>query len=176
MSNVVDLTDFRKPTQRTEASPSAEQLRAMPYRDLIQWCGNDFNRLVAAVNARGYWPRWIEHQLASYRERPSAREAMVIEQMIAEAGPFLNRRQRWVMRKVRLAPLTKAKLAEMAAHAVEYTGLKRFDIATRNDVIELIRLGLIAERDGLLHPVDSGKAPQRREAAPSITVTERTPQ
>ena len=70
MSDVVYLTDFRKPGRRTTeakpVSPSPEELRAMSYPELLDWCRTDFGRLVEAASARGYWPTWVERQLEEY--------------------------------------------------------------------------------------------------------------
>jgi hypothetical protein len=84
--------------------------------------GDNFDRLAAVAKARDYRPEWIERHIT--REL-SDRESEILQRMIAEAGPFLSRRCRWIMRQIRVKPMTAEELETMAISAPEYRDLKQ---------------------------------------------------
>src|SRR5258705_4035534 len=72
--------------------------------------------------------------------------------MVAKAGPYISRRQRWIMRQLRVKALTEKALAVMAALAVEYCKYKDVPPCVRHDIDRLTSLGLVRE-DGKVHAV-----------------------
>jgi hypothetical protein len=79
-------------------------------------------------------------------------EAEILQRMIAAAGPYLSRRQRWIMRQLRVKPLTEKALAAVAALAVEYRKYKDVPRCVRHDINRLTSLGLVREH-GTVHAV-----------------------
>ena len=146
--NVVNLEDYRNKMQVENSLLDATELTAMSYDAVIQWAGADFERLAAAAKARDYRPEWIRHQIENYGQRPSAREMMILSDMIAAAGPYLSRRRRWVMRQVRNEPRSESSLIDTARHAAEYRTYKGIPACVRNDLRALVELGLVRELDG----------------------------
>ena len=57
--------------------------------------------------------------------------------MIADAGPFLSSCRRWIMRALKVKPMTVEELATMAISAPEYRDLKQIDRAIIFVVINL---------------------------------------
>ncbi len=72
--------------------------------------------------------------------------------MVAKAGPYISRRQRWIMRQLRVKALTEKALAVMAALAVEYCKYKDVPRCVRHDIDRLTSLGLVREH-GKVHAV-----------------------
>ena len=161
MGDVVRLADFR------EAEAPLPDLAAMSYQAAVEWAGADFDRLVAVARARDYRPEWIQHQLENLGRAPSPRQADVLAAMIAAAGPYLSRRRRWIIRQLRIKPLTEKALTAMAAGAPEYRDLKLVDRAVANDVDGLVVLGLVIKQGGKVHASGSGPsaAPAQRGRA-----------
>jgi hypothetical protein len=125
----------------------------MSYDAVLDWAGADFKRLIAVAEARSYRPEWVVHQIEESRP-VSAHEAAILQRMIAEAGPFLSRRQRWIMRQIKIKPHTEEQLATMAASAPEYRELKLKDRAVHNDIVGLIALGLVREHGSKVQAVE----------------------
>jgi predicted alpha/beta hydrolase len=148
MRVVVRLSDYRK---HEEQQPTPEELAAMFYDDALDWAGADFDRLVTVCRARDYRPEWIQHQLDSHGLTPSAHQAAILAGIVAEAGPYLSRRCRWVMRQLREQPMAEVKLAKAAAAAVEFRGYKDVPRCLQNDLARLTTLALVQIRGGRFH-------------------------
>ena len=124
-NNVLKLSDYRQPLQSAADPPrDPAELAAMSYDAALDWAGADFHRLVAVAKARDYRPEWIAHQLENQGKQLSPQEVEIIAHMVAEAGPYISRCQRWIMRQLRIKPLTVKALAAVAASAVEYRDYK----------------------------------------------------
>src|SRR6266403_1661401 len=125
INNVLRLSDYRQPLQSAADPPrDLEELAAMSYDAAVDWAGADFQRLAAVARARDYRPEWIAHQLENHGKQLSAQQAEILARMVAKAGPYISRRQRWIMRQLRVKALTEKALAVMAALAVEYCKYK----------------------------------------------------
>jgi hypothetical protein len=149
--NVVQLENYREPVP--------DDLASMPYGDVVTWAGGDFRRLLAVAKARDYRPEWIAHQIENYGMQLSEKEAEVIAGMVAEAGPFLSRRRRWILRQLRVKTLTQHTLTTMASSAAEYRDYKDIPRCVDHDIDSLFSLGMIREGNGKLHPTDQVNAP-----------------
>jgi hypothetical protein len=93
----------------------------------------------------------------------SEKEAGIIAGMVAEAGPFLSRRRRWIIRQLRVKALTEKVLVTMASSATEYRSYKDVPRCVEHDISGLAALGLVQIRGGKLHArtmVDMEAAPQ----------------
>lgn len=146
MSNVVQLSAYRESVAAAERSigaATAAQLTVISYDALLDWCGADFSRLVAAAQARDYRPEWISHQLENHGRAPTPREAEILTTMIVAAGPYLSPRLRWIMRHVRTKPMTTAALVKLATAAKEYRDYKHVDRCVEHDIGKLEELGLV---------------------------------
>ena len=69
--------------------------------------------------AKDYRPEWVLHQLTDYGIEPTPDQAMVLDRMIAEAGEFMGRRQRWILRQIRMKPMSATALLKPAIKAAE---------------------------------------------------------
>ena len=156
MSNVISLEQYRSKTQRMDEEAAAkaaeaghktfEQLSVMPYAALLDWARVDFERLLVVAHVKDYRPEWIVNQLLNHGVEPTPAQAATLSQMIADAGPYLSRRERWVLRQVRAGHSTQSKLVKLAAGAAEYRGMKRVDLCVANDLAKLVEHGLIRGR------------------------------
>src|SRR5260370_14870470 len=109
---------IRQPVQCAADPPrDPAALAAMSYDVALDWAGADFHRLVAVAKARDYRPEWIAHQLANHGLQPSAQDAEILSRMVADAGPYISRRHRCIMRQLRIKPLTVKALAAPAGLA-----------------------------------------------------------
>jgi hypothetical protein len=145
-SNVVNLAAYRdaKAHETAERNPTPEQLAARPYAEVIVWARGDFNRLVAVARARDYRPEWIVHQLEDHGRPMTEPQHALIAQMIAEAGPYLTRRERWVLRQIRAGGSTGLEaLTSLAKESVEYRSFKDVARCVANDVAKMVERGLI---------------------------------
>jgi hypothetical protein len=154
-SNIVNLADIAARRAAAAAEADAEILapdflRAMPYRVVLDWAGGDFDRLVAVAQAPDYRPEWIAHQMDDAGTLLNSHQLPILGKMITEAGPFLSKRERWVMRQLRGGPMPGAELVKLAADAVEYREHKRLDICIARDVAKLVERGMVQVRDGLV--------------------------
>jgi len=152
MSNVVSLEQYRSETRRTPeeaAGKAAAQLSTMSYDALLDWAGFDFDRLLAAAQAKDYRPEWVGRQLYSYGIEPTPSQAATLDRMIADAGPYLSRRQRWILRNLRSKPISQAALVKLASKAAEFRGYKQPDRCIANDIGKLAARGLIQARGRL---------------------------
>jgi hypothetical protein len=77
-------------------------------------------------------------------------QAALMDQLIAESGPFLPKRERWVLRQVKAKPTSIEVLARMAKGAPEYWGLKRLEVCISHDVNKLVERGLVQMHDGVI--------------------------
>ena len=149
-----ELSDYRQPLQsaadppRAPAELSSVALSAMSYDGVVDWCGGDFERLVAVAKVRDYRPEWIAHQIQNHGRHLLAQESEFLARMVAEAGPYISRRRRWIMRQLRVKPLTENALATMALSAVEYRDYKYVPRCVRSDLAGLVSLGLVHEHGG----------------------------
>jgi hypothetical protein len=154
MTNVIDLEQFRRSSEaRWETPPdlTADELARMRYGAVLDWAGSSFDRLVAVAKARDYRPEWILHQMADHGRQLTGPQDALIAQMIRDAGPFLPKRQRWIMRQLADGrQRLESALAKMAESAVEFREYKRPAQCVRNDLYELQELGLIESRDGIV--------------------------
>jgi hypothetical protein len=132
----------------------------MPYDALCQWAGADFERLLAVRAAKDYRPEWIGHQLCSFGIEPTPAQAAVLDLMIAEAGPFLSRRERWVLRQVKAKPTCMETLARLAKGTPEYRPYKDVGRCVANDVARMVERGLIQMSRGV---IDGGSGVARAE-------------
>jgi hypothetical protein len=166
VTNVVSLEQYRSEnSQRTidEAAARPADLSTMSYYDLLTWAGFDFDRLLEAAAAKNYRPEWIAHQILDQGRDITNQQAMVLDQMISDAGPYLNRRQRWVLRQVKAKPTCGEVLAVLAAKAAEYRDYKHPERCVANDVAKLVERGLIQTRDGVIS--DAGESSERSNSA-----------
>jgi hypothetical protein len=152
MSNVVSLEQYRSKTQRTdeEAAAKAAELSAMPYDALCDWAGADFERLLAVARAKDYRPEWVGHQLCNFGIEPTPAQAATLDRMIADAGPYLSRRERWILRQLKAKPMSQSALVKLASKAAEFRGYKHPDRCVANDIGKLAARGLIQARGGLI--------------------------
>ena len=126
---------------------------ALSYDVALDWAGADFHRLVAVAKARDYRPEWIAHQLENHGLQPSAQEAEILARMVADAGPYISRRQRWIMRQLRIKPLTVKALAAMATSAAEYRDYKDVPRCVAHDIARLESRGLVRQHGGKVQAV-----------------------
>ncbi len=132
-NNVVNIADFRRPeTTSPEQYPTPDELAAMPYYAVLDWAGSSFDRLVAVAEARDYRPEWIIHQLAEHGRQLTGPQDALMARMIADAGPFISRRQRWIFRQIQTRPLSETKLVAKAADAAEYRDLKHIGLCNND--------------------------------------------
>jgi hypothetical protein len=167
MSNVVKLADYREKPGGTQDEYDLEQLTMLPYGDAVSWAGADFRRLIAVAKARDYRPEWISHQLENHGLQPSAQQAAILAGMVAAAGPYVSRRQRWILRQIRLKPVTEKALATMASSAAEYRSYKDVPRCVQHDIARLTALGLVQIRGGMVHAgveAPPEPEPQRRRS------------
>jgi hypothetical protein len=160
MNNVVKFADFQKPPDLPgirSCDLSTEQLSKLPYDAVLDWAGwggptesIDFNRLVAVAKARDYHPRWISHQMEECGRAPTPEQAATLDRMIAEAGPYLSRRERWVLRHLRSTPRSESELVRLASKAAEFREYKHPDRCVANDIGKLVERNLIQTR-GLVY-------------------------
>jgi hypothetical protein len=144
MDNVVTLADYRRNEVTVNDDHRTEdQVRAMFYDHVVEWAACDFDRLVAVARARDYRPEWVRHQLENNEVEPTPEQAVVLARMIDEAGAFISRRQRWILRQLTARPLYEAKLVTRAADAAEYRDLKYVDRGVAHDLRKLVELGRI---------------------------------
>jgi hypothetical protein len=157
-SNVVNIADFRRPaTTPPEQYPTDEELAKMRYGAVLDWAGADFDRLVAVARARDYRPQWIVHQLAERGRTLTGPEHAIMDRLVADAGEYLTRRQRWIMRQLRTRPgISQSALAELAAKAPEFRGFKRPDLCIGHDIAKLVEMGLVKTREKISDAGDSG--------------------
>jgi hypothetical protein len=125
----------------------------MPYEAVCNWAGGDFHRLVAAAKARDYRPEWVAHQLENQGKQLSAQEAEILQRMITAEGPYISRRRRWIMRMIRIKPMTEKALVTMAASAPEYRDLKQIERAVQNDIRGLLSLGMASKQGGKVQTI-----------------------
>ena len=117
-ANVVRFEDYRRNVDDKAAAKAADLL-GMSYYDICGWAGADFERLRAAAQARDYRPAWIKHQLASRGIQPTAAQAAFLDQMVAAAGQFVSRRQRWILRQLKEnPPMSKSTLVKLSIRAL----------------------------------------------------------
>lgn len=160
MTNVIDLGAYRSGVREAaEQYPTPEELAAQPYVEICRWAWGDFDRLRAVAAARSYRPEWISHQLEESGRQMTASQAAILARMIEQAGPFLSRRERWVVRQVKAKPTCIEALAQLAKGALEYRGLKRLEIAIGHDVQKLLERGLIKIDQVGSMAVGSGERP-----------------
>ena len=122
----------------------------MSYFDVLQWAAVDFERLVAVAPARDYRPEWIAHQLEERGHEMTPAQATVFERMIANAGPYLSRRERWVLWQVKAKPTCVEALARLAKGTAEYRSYKDLARCVGNDVARLVERGLIKTHVGVI--------------------------
>jgi len=139
-SNVVSLEQYRSGTQRMgeEAALAAADLSTMSYADALSWAGADLDRLLAVARAKDYRPEWIAHQLFNRGFEPTRAQAAMLDRMIADAGPYLSRRERWILRHIRVEPMHESKLVKLAADAAEYRPYKQVPKCVSHDVAKLV--------------------------------------
>ena len=153
MSNVVSLEQYRRSRVRTDEGAAAKadaDLYTMPYDALCRWAGADFERLLTVRAAKDYRPEWVGHQLCNFGIEPTPAQAAVLDRMIAEAGPFLSRRERWVLRHVKAKPTCIKTLARLAKGTPEYRPYKNVARCVANDVARMVERGLIQVREGVI--------------------------
>jgi hypothetical protein len=152
-SNVINLSNYRSETQRTaeEAAAKAAELSTMSYDALLDWAGFDFDRLCAVARAKDYRPEWISHQLTGYGIELTPAQAGTLARMIADAGEYLSRRHRWILRQLRSRPMQQQTLSKLAADAQEYRPYKQIPKCVAHDLAKLAERGLIRHRDGGCH-------------------------
>jgi hypothetical protein len=158
--NVINIADFRRPEARKpdeEQQPTAKDIAGMPYAAVLEWAGADFNRLVAVAKIRDYRPEWISHQLLDRGFELTRPQAAIMAQLIATAGPYLSRRERWVMRHIKAEPMCAEALAKLAKGSVEFRGYKDLARCIENDIRKLAQRGLIQLRTDLA--VEHGVTP-----------------
>jgi hypothetical protein len=148
MTNVVNIADFRR--RETEHYPTAEELATMPYNAVLNWAGSSFDRLVAVARARDYMPQWVLHQMEEHGRQLTGPQDAIMQRLIANAGPYLSRRQRWIMRQVKAKPMPVSALAELAASAAEYRGYKRPDRCVAHDIAKLVESGMLQTHAGVI--------------------------
>jgi hypothetical protein len=165
--NVINLAGFR--AEDKEPAATAGELSRMSYNAVLDWAGADFDRLLAVAQARDYRPEWIKHQMEDRGHEPTQAQAEVLNLMISDAGPYMNRRQRWVLRQVKAKPTCVEVLAVLAAKADEYRDYKHTERCVANDLAKLVELGLIQTREGVIS--DAGESGERSNsgATPSRT-------
>jgi hypothetical protein len=149
-SNVVRLADHRPP-----ASPD---LVTASYGEVLDWAGSDFDRLVAVARARDYYPTWVHHQLQDHGIELTPDQAVILAGMVAAAGPYLTKRQRWIMRQVKLKPCSESKLVNTAPKAPEYRAYKDPARCVRHDIAKLLELGMITINNLMITACGSGGA------------------
>jgi hypothetical protein len=157
MSSVVNLADYGDEQAGGERWPSTEELAAMSYAAAIDWAAGDFDKLIAVAKARDYRPEWIARRIEDHGQQPTAREAAIIARLVAEAGPYISRRQRWIMRLIREKPRAENVVMGEAMKAAEYSDLKRIPQAVGNDLRGLLELGLIEFINGKYQCRGSGE-------------------
>lgn len=118
---------------------------------MLEWAGANFDRLLAVAKARDYRPEWIGHQIADHPV-VTQHEAEIIARMTAQAGPFLSQRLRWVMREIKVAPMSESDLASKAKSTNHYREYKRLDLRVRRDLDKLEELGLVRRNGALVAP------------------------
>jgi hypothetical protein len=150
-------------TDEGAAAKAVADLSTMPYDALCQWAGADFERLLAVRAAKDYRPEWIGHQLCNFCIEPTPAQAATLDRMIADAGPFLSRRERWVLRHVKAKPTCIEALARLAKGAAEYRPYKDVARCVANDVARMVERGLIRMRDDVI----DGAAEAGRPSAPA---------
>jgi hypothetical protein len=162
-TNVITLAEYRDAKQAEEPPRDVPlDLAAMSYDDALDWAGADFNRLLAVARARDYRPEWIVYRLESdFGVELQACEAEAIAVMVAEAGPYMSRRQRWILRQLRIKPLAETALTKLAAKALAYRDYKHPDRCVRHDIAKLTERGLVQARGGKIHQT-GGSAPPAR--------------
>jgi hypothetical protein len=148
--NVVRFEDYRRNIE-DQAAAEAANLSGMSYYDLCDWAGANFERLRAAARARDYRPEWISHQLAARGIEPTLAQAAVLDQMIAAAGEFVSRRQRWILRQLKENPTSESALVKLAIKAPEFCEYKHPDRCVANDIGKLVERNLIQTRGGLAY-------------------------
>jgi hypothetical protein len=156
VSNVISLEQYRSERMDEEAAAkAAAQLSTMSYVDVLEWAGVDFGRLLAVARARDYRPEWIAHQLEERGRPPTQQQATVLDRMIADAGEYLSRRERWVLRQLKAKPMSESGLVKLATKAAEFRGYKHPGRCVANDIGKLAARNLIQARGGLVYyPVD----------------------
>jgi hypothetical protein len=165
-TNLIVLSDFRQTAVADNIT--TDQLRAMSYDDALDWAGGRFDRLVIVARARDYYPTWVTHNLDHVM---TPQQAATLERLVAEAGPYLSKRCRWLLRLLRKGPGTVEGIYNMALDAVEYSDLQRVGRGLQNDMRRLIDLGLVEVVGDEFHAVGSG-ARSPREATPQFTTGE----
>ena len=169
---VVSLEAYRQQKAEPTRVVTPAELRAMPYNGVCDWAGTHFNRLVAAAEARDCRPEWIGRQIEKLGGRLSEREAKIIADMVAKAGPFLNRRRRWIMRHRKSgATMGELDLIKLASSAEPYRNCHQIDRCVRNDLANLRKLSLI--QNGA---AGTNAAAQRRSRSISSASIRRAPQ
>jgi hypothetical protein len=148
--DVVSLEDYRRKID-DEAAAAAADLARMAYPDLCDWAAGDFGRLLEVARARDYRPEWIIHQLTDRGRKPTPEQAAALDQMVADAGEFLTRRQRWILRHLRAKPMSESALAKLANKAAEFREYKHPDRCLANDIGKLAELNLIQTLGGLVY-------------------------
>jgi hypothetical protein len=144
-SNVVQLSDHRQPLQSAADPPrDPAELAVMSYPAALDWAGADSQRLAAVAKARDYRPEWISHQLENQGVQLSAQQIDIITRMVAAAGPYLSRRQRWVVRQLKAKPtMSQSALVKLASKAAEFRQYKHVDRCVANDIAKLVARNLI---------------------------------
>jgi hypothetical protein len=70
----------------------------MSYADALMWADADFSRLRFVAYARDYRPEWIVHQLEGAWRAADPQQAALLSRMAVDAGPYISRHKRWIMR------------------------------------------------------------------------------
>lgn len=162
--NVVEISDYRAALRRgEESSRDAAELASMTYDEALAWASSDFWRLAAVAKARDYRPEWIEYRMAEYGCELTAQQAEAIKRMVAEAGPYLSSRRRWIMRQINSGCHDEGLLIERAKSAAPFRHCTYVDRCVRNDLATLARDGLIMSRTCGTAP--ASQSCERRRAA-----------
>jgi hypothetical protein len=170
MDNVVSLAEYRT-SAVTTVDRTDDELRSMFYQDLIEWCGVDFDRLLAAAKARDYRPEWVGHQLENAGLEPTPEQDAILARLVDQVGPFVSRRQRWILRQIQTRPLYESKLVTKAAGAAEYRDLKHVDRGVAHDLKKLVEIGRIKVSVGGCVTLVSGTGPvEAASAAPGAAM------
>jgi hypothetical protein len=158
MSNIVILDQYRSETRGTaeEAAAKAADLFAMSYAYALSWAGADFDRLLALARAKDYRPEWIAHQLFDRGLEPTPAQVAILDRMIAAAGPYISRRERWILRQLNVKPTSESSLVKLASKAAEYREYKHPDRCVGHDIGKLVARSLIRCCAGGAYSVTGG--------------------
>jgi hypothetical protein len=95
--------------------------------------------------------------------------------MVDNAGPYLTRRQRWVMRQLREQPRREESLIKEAKSAVEYRQYKGIAACVGNDIRKLIEVGLVRKQNKKIEAVtEDVQAAHQRERDDRVLWLERS--